>query len=292
MIAYAVNYEETGGLEAQGPGNLPCPDTDNNGVGNLLGCNANTGSVGRLPWLDLGIGDLRDANNERFWYAVARDFAYIGGNRLNTSTVGSITTRAMDGDVVIDGMTNDAIVAVIIAPGSALTRDDGYVQNRNPATADLNLPNNYLDIATAANLPLSADDEDNIDFDNTKTNMNGFIQGPVFNGAGDLVVNDRIEVITYEDIMPLIHARVSREIEKALDAYAACNAGIYPLAADFKPDTGGPTYIPATDAGLIPVDAPQWLAGGCAVGELPDWVKDEEWHLQTYYHICPALLTV
>jgi len=293
LIAYAVNYPKD--HAPRGPGYLLCPDIDNDGV-EETSCNGLT-TIGRLPWFTLGVGDLRDSDNERLWYAVSENFDFTASpvtvpltrKVLNTATEGNITVRDSNNNIVHDGTIMNAAVAVIIAPGRVITRDDGVVQNRSSATDKL-ATINYLDIDTVSG-------EDNADF--IQDDLNGFIKGEIEDGAGDVIVNDRIAVITYGDIMKQVHRRVANEISNVLNNYfLAC--GKYPEASLFDPtkadsdfDSGStPSYfghIPTDNDGMTPpvpatVTPFNWNTG-CAAGiNLPVWFWRENWHRETYYH--------
>jgi len=94
-------------------------------------------------------------------------------------------------------------------------------------------PRNYLDIAYGvANSGF---------IDNTTTD--GFIAGKIFDGNGNVIVNDQLAIITYDDIMPLLEKRVAGEVSNCLRAYATdpvSGIGRYPWAA--KLDVTGPEY--------------------------------------------------
>ena len=92
-----------------------------------------TSRLGRLPWKTSGLPDLRDGSGERLWYAVSLSF--VNNPRtgpctvpadtgcLNSNTSGTITVRDQSGTVMNDGTAPaTAAIAVVIAPGSALTR--------------------------------------------------------------------------------------------------------------------------------------------------------------------------
>ena len=50
LLQYAYNYPVTAG---NGPGRLPCPDTNNNGIPNATAfCGGENGIVGRFPWAE------------------------------------------------------------------------------------------------------------------------------------------------------------------------------------------------------------------------------------------------
>jgi type II secretory pathway pseudopilin PulG len=121
------------------PGSLPCPDVNNDGLStpapDWTGSTCAT-YIGRVPWKTLDLPDLRDADGERFWYALSpvfRDSTSAG--TLNSDTVGTLTVNLTGTPPV----TN--VVAIIFAPGASLPG-----QNRNPANtvAMSELPH-YLD---------------------------------------------------------------------------------------------------------------------------------------------------
>lgn len=289
LIGYAVAVDLSG---AGRPGDLPCPDRDNDGDADAVPI-CNGAALGRLPWKTLGLPDLRDGDGERLWYAVSSNFknnprtpCAVPGDAgcLNSDSRGTITVRDRNGTVVNNG--NDAtgslnpsgIIAVIIAPGPALQRQGaGTVQNRSctvgvdcdttekctasPTTLTPKCnPVNYLDTLSGT--------EDNADFvDSSSTN--GFI-----NGSHDsTVVNDQIITITHADLMPLLEKRVAKEVLNCLTAFAAVpqNRGRYPWAA------------PITD-----VATPYTAAADTRFGRLPDEFNASFLGLPIASIVCPV----
>ena len=103
LLQFAYNYPVTDG---NGPGRLPCADTDNDGIPNpgFGSCI----SLGRLPWRqqNLNLYDIRDADGQRLWYAVSNNFATnvpFPGNIINSDAFGTITLRDQSGNVIYDG---------------------------------------------------------------------------------------------------------------------------------------------------------------------------------------------
>ncbi|MGB8337304.1 MAG: hypothetical protein WCD07_10040 [Burkholderiales bacterium] len=211
LIGYAVsmNLQPTA---AARPGDLPCPDLNDDGNSDSS-CGSAAGSsqssrLGRLPWKTLDLPDLRDGYGERLWYAVSNNFkTNTRREPLNRNTYGTITVRDPAGNVIHNGTNTTGAIAVIIAPGAPITRL-GVLQVRSGA--GVNSPINYLDIAQ---------NEDNADFSDGA--LNGFIQG-VLSNADSLVINDKISVVTYQDLMPLINKRVVGELSKCPDP-STCN---------------------------------------------------------------------
>ena len=255
-----------------GPGYLPCPDTDDDGwaqatCGSLSGHLGQDERLGRLPWKTLGLPDLRDGHGERLWYAVSsrhKGLLNCAASRecremTPASALGAITIRDRSGAVVHDGRLADprraadgGAVAVVIAPGPALTRADGREQVRECRPGDCDAlgrcltdppwraarcdPANYLDVA-----PARAGAEDNATFHDRNDaagralNADGFIHGPILTPGGDVAVNDRLAVLAYNDLMPRVMARIALEMAHCLreragglpQPEAACGAGAF-----------------------------------------------------------------
>lgn len=113
------------------PGQLPCPEdyaligTLNEGTAKSS-CNT-LPAIGRLPWKTLGIGDIRDGNGDKLWYAISAGFRSAPIN-LNTQP-----------QLAIDGVPN-AAVAIIFSPGRAL-------DNQVRINSSLPSTNQYLDLS-------------------------------------------------------------------------------------------------------------------------------------------------
>ena len=214
--------------------------------------------LGRLPWKTLGLADLRDAFGERLWYAVSSKHKGLLNCTVSAecldmspeSALGTITVRDASGTVIHDGTSaspydpgSGGAVAVVIAPGPALARWTGqggptHAQARTCAGGRCNEagrcltepptltpkcdPSNYLDRSPG---PAYADEDnakfvDRNDAAGRMRNRDGFIQGPVVATDGTLWVNDRIAVLSYDDLMPRVMRRVGEEAVSCLRQYA------------------------------------------------------------------------
>jgi len=251
LIGYATGVSN---FSANGrPGDLPCPDLNDSGSAWSPNCDSQPLRLGRLPWKELGLPDLRDGDGERLWYAVSSNFKSRtrtpcltpgATGCLNSDTRGSITIRDPSGTVIHDGSNPDpytpsGVIAVIFAPGAVLKRQGaGAVQDRTctggpclpSGVCNINPPTliekcksvNYLDVVTTV--------EDNADFSDG-SNTNGFINGIVRDAAKNVIVNDRLLTITYNDLMPLLERRVAAETLNCLKIYAdPPGVGRYPWA--------------------------------------------------------------
>ena len=216
LLQYAYNYPVTAG---NGPGRLPCPDTDNDGIPNATAlCGGTNGIVGRFPWDEdeMDFYEALDASGERLWYAVSSQFANSGSVVINSDTQGTITVQDRSGALVHDATAGSGVVAVIIAPGPPIERA-GVLQDR---AADANAPANYLDLFGAI---------DNADFVNGTTN--GFVTGPIFNRVdGSLPVNDQMIVITAAEVVAMAEKATLQAYRDAiLDYLGPTRAnGVYP----------------------------------------------------------------
>ncbi len=287
LIGYAAGV----GLSVAGPrpGDLPCPD--NHSLGALEGtsstpCNAN--ALGRLPWKTLGIPDLRDDSGERLWYAVSSTFKNsTRTGTLNNDTNGKITVRDSSGSIINDGSNSSAAIAVVIAPGSPLQRQDALVQNRT--AANYNMASHYLDNTVG---------EDNSNF--VDGGSNGFINGIVKNASQQVIVNDRLITVTQKDLMPLLEKRVANEVLNCLNVYAfapvARPLATYPWPAQLN-TASAPSYAGTAGNffGRVP-DSPMggnW-SGSCSipVGGAGWWLN---WKEMVFYALAdgykPTIVT-
>lgn len=227
LLGFAGGVALTG---AERPGDLPCPDLDNDGSADPP-CSTEASRLGRLPWKTLGLPDLRDGEGERLWYAVSFRFRnnpretcanHADTGCLNSETRGTITVRDSAGTVTYDGAADGAI-AVVISPGGVLTREDSPGSSQVRDAAGINNPANYLEVQPAGG-------EDNADFLDGSTN--GFIAGPLLGANDRLVVNDRLLAIGHRDLMPVLERRVAQEVALCLAQYAVTSGQKFPWAAD------------------------------------------------------------
>lgn len=261
------------GAQCPRPGDLPCPDRNNDGFADRpCGGVPATRRLGRLPWKTLGVADLRDGSGERLWYAVSTNFKHFpktacglstAATCLNSRTRGTITVRNAtgngfrhNGNDPRDSLDPTGATAVILAPGPILRRQgtsasqDRVCSNCTvnerclgtpPTTVPRCNPANYLDRRQTP-----SPSENNADFTDASS-TDAFIEGPVYDSQGNLIINDRLAVITYYDIMPLLEKRVVSEVSNCLDAYAAENLNRYPWAASLPPLPPPPPPSPTYD---------------------------------------------
>jgi len=242
LIAYAANEQwQLYKVQATDqPGGLPCPDTDDNGTSQLSCTNA-VDRVGRLPYMTIGADDLRDASGERLWYALSSNFRKLSGTTIiNSDTQGLLT--------VTGAAPASNVVAVVIAPGQALSGQDRIAQHNDPAA--------YLEGLTAS------------------TPDYGFntIAMPTD------TANDRLLVITQADLMaavePVVAARIERDVKPLLLEYFS-KWGAYPFAVPFAaPPVLQSDYLGVSPQtmGLLPVTntALTWLNATATVTKISD----------------------
>ncbi len=230
LIGYAANEQwQAYKLQTTNqPGGLPCPDINDTGASPGI-CSSPASRVGRLPWATIGGEDLRDASGERLWYAVSSNFYKNASNTINSDTPGLLT--------VTGAAPASNVVAVVIAPGGALSGQDRIAQHNDPAA--------YLEGVT----PTTPD--------------YGFSTVAMPSGAA----NDRLLVITQADLMaavePVVAARIERDVKPLLQDYFT-TWGAYPFAVALPPPPGTQgAYVGASPqtSGLLPVTntALTWL---------------------------------
>jgi len=257
LLQFAYNYPVTNG---NGPGRLPCADTDNDGIPNpTFGICAV--EIGRLPWdqQNLNLYDIRDADGERLWYAVSENFATQTATTIRSDTSGTITVRDQSGSIIYDGsnpgvLSNYGVAAIIIAPGS-ITARNGVAQDRSVANADdpfdstadtdpgIILASNYLDRVVGT--------EDNADFTQDSA-VDGFILGPVNIQSTD-AINDQMIVITAAEVIEVAEKATLQAYRTAINNYLAQTGNKYPWLYNYAgvPDVPGlSSYYPADSAGF------------------------------------------
>ena len=256
LIAYAATRPTR-------PGALPCPDLDNNGIAGGAGFYGNNSelipggihggwncpnpgrTIGRLPWVTLGLPDLRDASGERLWYVLSGNFRNDGSQIVNSDTLGQLT---------VGGATPAAgVVAIIFAPGQPLA---GAGQNRSGA--GVNDVVQYLEGGNA-------------DLDPNFVAARRCEQAAPACPLGPF--NDQFVTITHQELFDAVEnvvvKRLTTEVAPLLrfyrDRWAALGGpGFYPFAVPFMNPglPGGPPSrdafcggpgIPGTASGLPPV---------------------------------------
>jgi len=253
------------------PGLLPLPDLDNNGESDcVVGIGSNI-LIGRLPFAAPALpacGDAQnslgvratDASGEPLWYAVSRNLLYDGGYPTSLDATNDwITVRDSQGNII-----SDRVVAVIIAPGLALS---GQNRSTNPLAA-----NRYMDTVTIGAVTYS-----NFDLDRE------FIaaeQGDTF--------NDYLVYITIDELMlqagRVMARRIGSDVRGCLDSDAAAGDGTYSWAArlngalspDYNDDVG-------ENLGRLP-DLPTsggWTPANC-FASLSYW---QSWKEQLFYQV-------
>ncbi len=238
LIAYAASeqWQKYKGQTPNQPGGLPCPDSNDTGASPGI-CPAAADRVGRLPWATIGSDDLRDASGERLWYAVSSNFYKNAANIINSDTPGLLTVNGT--------APASNIVAIVFAPGEALSGQDRIAQHNNRAA--------YLEGVT-----VGATDS-------------------TFNTVAlpSDTANDRLLVITQADLMsvvePVVVARIERDVKPLLQDYFS-KWGAYPFVLPFGggPPTAQSAYQGASGqtSGLLPITAAAtypWTAGSGAV---------------------------
>jgi hypothetical protein len=206
------------------PGLLPCPEdttlinTVNEGTA-LATCISPIPVVGTLPWKTLGLGDLRDGNGDRLWYALSTGFS-DATLPINSTTIGNINLNG----------TPNAAIAIIFSPGIALAG-----QNRTTPTS-LSPPviTDYLDL----------------------TNNDGDIT--FINNGPASTFNDNLILVTQSDLFNLVARRILREVRgdatQGLVSFYNANS-FYPFADISSPVDGNADL---GEFGVSPIGHPSY----------------------------------
>jgi hypothetical protein len=233
------------------PGSLPCPDTDDDGTAELFAGNDCPSYIGRLPWRTLDLPDIRDAEGERLWYVLSPSHRDHGtAEPINSDTIGTIN--------VVDTAPSTGVVAVVIAPGRALTRAGAAGGQVRDCPANCNNAVNYLDAAGGVDNAVWA-----------PVAGVATVTGAAETGS----FNDRVLAITRDDIMRLVERRVAREIAVPMRAryegwQAATGRGFYPWAAPFNDPANPGLGVNGTLHGHLPVTATPlvWTSASASLG--------------------------
>ncbi|MCC7486832.1 MAG: hypothetical protein IT529_17810 [Burkholderiales bacterium] len=274
LIGYAAR-------DANRPGSLPCPDTDDDGSTEIFAGMECASYTGRLPWRTLGLPDLRDGYGERLWYSVSREFARNpacgAACPLNSDTAGELT---------VQGLAPVAnAIAVVLAPGVAVSPQERSALASGPCpTTGATVVNslcaaNYLEDENANGVPPA--------------------DGLFVTAGSSAVFNDQLLAITSDALFHVVNTRVAKEVRKALTDYR--NAyGHYPRAnryddATFNCEDG-------IDSGRLPLNVetcshlPPLYTAPVAFnswgGLLPAWYGANRWNTVTHYAVsrtCAAI---
>lgn len=282
LIGWSVQRTSSGTLPNARPGELPCPDLNNDGFedGSCV-----AGALGRVPWKTLGIPEPKDEAGETLWYAVAGPFRIwnMNPNPINSDTRGDLVVYR---DTTAITLTNEA-VAVIFSAGAALGAQDRGCTIGVNCTVDLQCttspasltpkcnPANYLDLETAA------------------TVNNATPGGPFINAQSSSSFNDRVFVITTAELITVVEQRVAREVLALLRAYStapgkSCGNNCYTAAdEDFtneEDDNAFRGWLPLCDA-----DPDNWVALGIDLTIPPlSWLTNNDWWKVIYYAVAPV----
>ena len=263
LIAYAVS-------DLGRPGELPCPDVNDDGkiiLGEDMVGSACTSLIGRLPWVTLGLPDLRDDAGERLWYALSNDFHANGTVPLNSDTA----YRAANVSLSIIGAAPAAnLVAVVFSAGATLRRADGVQQARG-CTVGTDCDATFKCTTAPATVTAKCNPMNYLDLDSGEDNAN--LANRIFVSATrSEAFNDRLMPVFSDDIMHLVERRAARQLVQHLRDHfnawensiivAGANKGFYPFAVPWNDPSSTPAQFgtDGTMSGLLPLTtaAPVW----------------------------------
>lgn len=268
LIGYAATHPTL-------PGSLPCPDLNNDGSADTTGQSC-TAYIGRLPWKQLDLPDLRDGDGECLWYALSPVFRNAlpatsrspVSNPLNTNTTGQLSVFDNTG-TLLPSPPNPVIV-IIFSAGATLSTQD-RTATAGPATicGGNNNAINYLDTAFGIN------------------NATGGGTATSFIAANaSTTFNDKLLYITAAQFFPAINKRVLAEI-RGLDQpptsglrnfYSSTLS--YPWAAT-PVSLGNP--VPFQTSGIIPYA----VLSSTFITATNIWLTNNNWFSLTDYSIAP-----
>lgn len=259
LIGFAATYAET--HEGQLAGYLPCPDNDGDGSADGACSERGYSVVGRFPWKTLGLPPLRDGSGECLWYAVSGNFkdnpkakqtAAAPLVKTLTSDDGGLLLVEDENGTVVTGVTEfDRAIAIVIAPGNALSGQnrsdlgeatkatecgngdivmDNIGDPNYPTLNPINRVSNYLENYSQLIFVPSATGKsgffaakDNNPADNTT--LATFMKAPLQRDSdGNGVFNDTVTVTNpsdFTDVYKMMDLTVAKRVTNCLAKYAA-----------------------------------------------------------------------
>ena len=277
LIAWAATHPDT-------PGLLPFPDRNDDGTpdydgtadcvspgpvaaGHLLGRFPIQGEqAGCATTIGMSV-EVVDSAGEPLWYAVSRNLVRGGdGGPINPdsgdlATQPWITVRDQTGAVI-----SNRVAAVIIAPGPALTGQDRSAISANPL---VEYPK-YLESVTIGPDTFSNADADGCLDDNVGCGVPEAEDFIIYPHTVD-AFNDRLVLITIDELMRAVEDRVLGETVQALKSYKSS----YTVAAPFYPwmstftDPRSPQDVATGGSATSLVDTgTDFVAAGVSDGDL------------------------
>jgi len=160
------------------PGSLPCPDLNDDGVAELFSGSVCPGYLGRLPWKTLDLPELRDAQGEHLWYALAP--------KLRDDDSAQPINHQQTLELSLEGTAN--IAAIVLSPGAPLATQGARPSNTASSYLEGSNSNGDYAFVTGAATDLFNDEALALSRDDVFRAVNqrvlGEIRGPDDNALG------------------------------------------------------------------------------------------------------------
>lgn len=213
LVGYAAGHATRG--------RFPCPEdaslvgTANEG-NERSSCNGNGLRIGRLPWRTLGVGDVRDANGERLWYAVSANFTNdaakinsdVSAASLSVNGVAGFSAVVFSSGTMLAGQVRNSVAAPCVTTGTSLRHD---------YCAD-----NYLDVDVLSTLSNRDGNTTFVSAEDSRRTL-----------RSDDMFNDMLIAITPGEFFKAVENRVLNQVKSCLTRYANDSgnpAHLYPWA--------------------------------------------------------------
>ncbi len=250
LIGYAVTYGDTNANKAYGY--LPCPDQGQSVIydgeaGNSSTCNSkNVSYLGKLPWKTLGLSPPKDGSAECLWYAVSGTYKNTGPTDLmNWDNNGQFQVLAPDGVSLLAGSaTDNQAVAVIFAPNFPFGSQTHTTAPATPSCGGNYTASNYLDNDTVHGI-------NNATVSPTANAVTQFISGPIKDASGGTITNDRLIIISRDDIFNAIKKRgdFPNSVSNLLSTTASCLHTSLPSPVSLTFNNSAPTFTTQSSGG-------------------------------------------
>lgn len=205
LLAWSVAHADTVGGALSRPGELPCPDFNNDGDQETT---CLSGQLGRFPWKTLGIEKILDGSGTELWYAVGDGFRTVSAGNpkgINSDLLGSLLLYDSSG-ALLTPTDHQKLAAVILAPGEAM-----------PSAAQTGRPSN-----AAADYAESAWSRDN------RVTGGPFVTGPARDANGTVILNDVVMGVRASEVILAAEGRALQEARNGLLKFMLANGSKAP----------------------------------------------------------------
>lgn len=246
LIAHAITHMDKSGDEGE-LAYFPCPDLNVNaylaeGGSDGVCDSARENTLGYFPWVSLDTDILRDQSGSCLWYAVSGSYKNNpNAGMINEDTNGQLQIVDTFGNVLVGGMPEKHVVAIVFAPGGPVAGQTRTISGTAFCGEDYGNASEYLEgngVADNGNL-IGGDDV-----------VDQFIHSTATSELEITPYNDQFVVLTRNEIWVPILSRTdfAEKMENLTQALAMCLASYANLSANTSRRIPWPVKADLNDA--------------------------------------------